>query len=242
MITWGTEFSVAGVMFAAAFVSGLAGFAFALIALGLLFQLVPPLAAVPLVLAGSLVAQVISLYTVREGVQWPRLWPFLVGGLLGIPLGAALLRGVDPAGFRLGLGAFLIGYSLYMLARRGALVVIGENRVADGAVGLVGGVMGGLAGLSGALPTVWCGMRGWTRGEQRGVYQPYIFVMQIAALAWIGATLAIPDGTGRLFLACLPGTVLGTWLGIRLYNRIGDVMFRRVVLGLLLLSGVVLVL
>ena len=241
MITWDAQLSVAGVMFVAAFVSGLAGFAFALIALGLLFLLVPPLVAVPLVLAGSLVAQVISLYVLREGVQWPRLWPFVGGGLLGIPLGAEALRGLDPAGFRLGLGAFLIGYSLFMLARRGALVVAGAGRLVDGAVGLVGGVMGGLAGLSGALPTVWCGMRSWTRGEQRGVYQPYILIMQIAALGWIGATLAIPDGTTLLFLLCLPGTVLGTLLGIRLYRRIDDALFRRVVLGLLLVCGLVLV-
>ena len=34
----------------------------------------------------------------------------------------------------------------------------------------------------------------------------------------------------------------GTWLGIRLYKRIDDVLFRRIVLGLLLVSGLVLVL
>jgi len=41
-------------------------------------------------------------------------------------------------------------------------------------------------------------------------------------------------------LVCLPATLLGAFLGIRLYGRVNDRQFRAVVLWLLLASGVVL--
>ena len=45
---------------------------------------------------------------------------------------------------------------------------------------------------------------------------------------------------GRLTLICLPGTVLGVWLGVKAYGRVDDRQFRRIVLWLLLASGGVL--
>ena len=54
------------------------------------------------------------------------------------------------------------------------------GRAADGVVGFGGGVLGGAAGLSGPLPTIWCGLRGWNRSRQRAVYQPF----NLAVLSW----------------------------------------------------------
>jgi len=48
------------------------------------------------------------------------------------------------------------------------------GRTADGAIGFAGGILGrGLAGLSGALPTVWATLRGWGKDERRGVFQAF---------------------------------------------------------------------
>jgi hypothetical protein len=44
------------------------------------------------------------------------------------------------------------------------------------------------------------------------------------------------------FLVALPALGLGGWLGIRLYDRVDEVLFRRIVLWLLLISGGVLLL
>jgi hypothetical protein len=32
--------------------------------------------------------------------------------------------------------------------------------LADGGIGLIGGMMGGLGGLNGPAPTLWCSLRG----------------------------------------------------------------------------------
>ena len=41
-----------------------------------------------------------------------------------------------------------------------------------------------------------------------------------------------------LFLIGLPTLALGTWAGLKLFGKLDDAMFRRIVLALLLVSGV----
>jgi hypothetical protein len=54
----------------------------------------------------------------------------------------------------------------------------------------------------------------------------------------LGGTGMIGAETGGLFLLGLPALALGTWAGPNLFGRLKDASFRRVVLVLLLLSGV----
>ncbi|HJS31348.1 MAG TPA: sulfite exporter TauE/SafE family protein, partial [Alphaproteobacteria bacterium] len=131
---------IAAGAFLAAFASGLAGFAFALVASGVLLNVLSPIEAVPVILAGSILSQFATLPALRHAVRWRRLWPFLLGGALGVPFGVELLQIADPGTFRFGVGVFLIAYSGYMLLRpRPAPIGVG-SRAADGAIGLVGGV------------------------------------------------------------------------------------------------------
>ena len=38
-------------------------------------------------------------------------------------------------------------------------------------------------GLSGALPTIWCGLKGWGKDAQRAVFQPFnLAVLSFALL------------------------------------------------------------
>jgi hypothetical protein len=55
---------------------------------------------------------------------------------------------------------------------------------------------------------------------------------------WLGGTGLVGADTLRLFMIGLPLLLAGTWVGLRLYARLDEAGFRRVVLGLLLISGV----
>ena len=57
------------------------------------------------------------------------------------------------------------------------------GRAADAIVGFAGGILGGLAGLSGPLPTLWASVRGWTKDQRRGVFQIFNGTVLGAALA-----------------------------------------------------------
>jgi uncharacterized membrane protein YfcA len=116
------------------------------------------------------------------------------------------------------------------------------GRIADGAIGLGGGVLGGLAGLSGPLPTIWAGLRGWGKDAKRGVFQAYnLSILTFAMVSQAVAGLMTVE-LGRLVLLALPGTIAGAWLGRRLYSRLSDRRFDSAILVLLLISGFSLVL
>ncbi len=231
---------LAAASFVAAFASGLAGFAFALIASGVYLHVLEPTAAVALVLAGSIATQSMTIFRLREGVVWRRFWPFLIGGIVGVPFGVALLGHLDAATVRLIVGGFLVAYSAVMLALRQPPQISGGGQAADGVVGLIGGVMGGFAGLSGALPTVWCNLRGWPKDEQRGVYQPFIVAMQGFGLVTLSMAGGVTRQTWVAFAICLPALLLGAYAGLKLYAHVDDKGFRRIVLSLLLVSGLAL--
>jgi uncharacterized protein len=79
----------------AGFVQGLSGFAFSMVSIAIwVWALDPKLAAVMAVF-GSLVGQVIGLFTVPRKLDWRELAPFVLGGLVGIPLGVMLLPRLD---------------------------------------------------------------------------------------------------------------------------------------------------
>lgn len=231
---------VAGAL-AGGFVNGLTGTGYALVSLGFWLQAMGPATAAPLVATCSVMGHVQSLPAIWNGVRWPRLWPFLVAGLAGVPLGTLLLERVPVPSLKLGVGLLLIAYSAWMGLVRRPPIVTGGGRAADAAAGFVGGVMGGMASLSGPAPVIWSQLRGWPRHEQRAINQP--FNMSILAFAWLSAAIGgLLDTRYLIWVAvALPTTLLGARLGLRLYGRVGDVGFRRLVLLFLGISGLSLI-
>ena len=112
--------------------------------------------------------------------------------------------------------------------------------LADGAAGVLSGIVGGATGLAGIVPTVWASVRGWTKDEQRAVFQPVAVAIFAGATLWLGATVPVERETLRLFVIGLPVLLVGSWAGLKLYGRLDEAAFRRVVLIVLLVSGVAL--
>src|SRR5262249_4769554 len=77
--------------FAAALVTGVAGFAFGLVAAGVWLHILTPMQTATLIIAFGLVVQGISVWKLRHALRWSRLWPFLLGAAFGVPLGVAIL-------------------------------------------------------------------------------------------------------------------------------------------------------
>ena len=152
----------------------------------------------------------------------------------------AALHAIDPKALKVLLGLLLVGYTGLTLVVRRFPTVSAGGRAADGVVGFRGGALGGVAGLSGALPTIWCGLRGWNADTQRGVYQPFNLAILGIVLCTYTTQGMLTAQVGRYLLVCLPGTIVGAFLGVRVYGRVDDRQFRALILWLLLASGIVL--
>jgi hypothetical protein len=84
-------------------------------------------------------------------------------------------------------------------------------------------------------------LRGWPKDEQRAVFQP-VGVATFAMIAlWLGGAGMVAADTLMLFAIGLPVVLGGTWAGLRLYGKLDEAGFRKVVLALLLVSGATLV-
>ena len=226
--------------FAGGFVAGLAGFGTALMALGIWLYVLPPSDAVPLILICSVVAQSWTLPSLWRSFDFTLIWPFVIGGLIGVPLGTLLVAQADPNAFKLTVGVFLLLFPLALYFSKPMAFRFG-GRPADAAIGFAGGILGALAGLSGPLPILWATIRGWGKDERRGIFQTYNWAVLFAALCLQAASGLIAGHVVWLALLAFPGTILGAWLGARCYHAMSDRNFRDVVLSLLFLSGVALV-
>lgn len=202
---------------------------------------VEPVLAGPLVAFGTLFGQILSIGTARRGLDAGLIWPFVAGGILGVPLGVALLPHLDQLAFKLGVGLLLLCWCPAMLVARDISRITGGGRLADGLVGWIGGIMCGIAGLNGPAPTLWTTFRGWERDRQRAVFQTFSLVTQTLTITAYLAAGIIQAGTAWLFAVIVPAMLIPTLVGARLYRSFTDAGFRRIVLGLLALSGAILV-
>jgi uncharacterized protein len=199
--------------FAAAFVTGLAGFAFGMVAAGIWLLALTPVQTTILIVAYALLVQGYSSWRLRRTIVLSRLLLFVVGSAVGIPAGVAVLELASAVHLRTGVGLLLIAFSLYNLLRPKMPDLKNAGRTADAGIGFLNGLLGGATGLGGIVPTLWCVLRGWPRDEQRAVAQPTAvatFALSLLAFGWVG--LVTPEAV-RLFLIGLPALVAGTLLG-----------------------------
>jgi uncharacterized membrane protein YfcA len=69
------------------------------------------------------------------------------------------------------------------------------------------------------------------------VFQPSGVAVFLMTGLWLGGTGMIGGDTLLLFLIGLPALAVGTWAGLKLFGKLDDQAFRRIILVLLLISG-----
>lgn len=234
------------ILAASALMSGLSGFGFSAIG-ALCLTLLPPKMGVPLLMTLSAANQVMSLRQLKADMKPIRQWwpdgpaPYLLGGLVGVPIGLMILKSLPTGQLMLVFGSFLVLYALYSLLKPAAahVTTTGKNWLASSLVGMSGGVIGGFTAFPGAAVVVWSGLRNLPKTEARSIVQPYIFILQILSIGLLA--LQRPETFGKtywlLVAITVPIVLPCTMIGVRLYRSLSDVNFRRVTFILLGVSG-----
>jgi uncharacterized membrane protein YfcA len=232
------------VLWAGAFLGGLAaggaGFAFGIVGSAVWLHAISPLHATMLVVSGGLLIQIGTIWPLRRSLDLARLWPFLLAGFIGIPIGVWLLVRTEPHALRAALGGFLAIYGGHALLTPQLPRITGGGRAADALIGLFGGILGGVGGYSGVAPAIWSQLRGWPKDVARGFYQPFIVMAHVTTMAWIGVVALDRMGLVLLVIA-LPALLLGAVVGWTIYGRLDERRFRQAFAALLLVSGAILI-
>jgi uncharacterized protein len=226
--------------FVGGFASGLAGFAMGFIVSGIWLHIITPIQTTTLVVGYGLCTQGYGVWKLRHALRWRMIAPFIVGGTLGVPIGTLLLTYFDPGWLRAGVGVLLVVYGIYGLVQP-VFRPVPAGVAADGTVGFFNGVLCGMTGLPGFIITIWCQLRGWSKDVQRAVFQPVMLAaMAVTAIA-LGVSGAVTVEIAKLYVLGLPAMLGGLWLGFRLYGKLDDAAFRKVILVLLLAAGLALI-
>jgi uncharacterized protein len=225
------------------FVNGLTGFGTALTAVPVWLQIFPPAQAGALGAAAGCTGQLLTIHLIVHAIDWKKVGPFIVAGLAGVPIGTWLLPLVNVAAFKLGVGVVLVTYCGFCLLAPRLSPGLGDKggAWADAMVGFGGGIMGGLAGLSGPLPIMWATFKTWSRDEKRALFQSFNFVILAATLLSSALAGLLPSSFWWAVALTVPATFAGVMAGSWLYRRLDDRRFDRLVLSILMAMGVFLI-
>ena len=233
----GATFLLAGL------VKGVIGMGLPTVAMGLLAIVLPPAEAAAILVVPSLVTNVWQLWAGPSfGALARRLWPMMVGVVVGTIAGAGVLAGNVAGLAKIGLGIALVIYALVGLA--GLRLAVARRR--EGWLGpLTGAATGLVTGATGVfvIPAVpYLQAIGLEKDD----------LVQALGLSFTVSTIALAIGLMRVdalsihsvwisLLALVPA-LIGMQAGQWLRQRIAAATFRRVFFAGLLLLGATLAL
>src|ERR1700710_427710 len=103
--------------FAGGFVSGFSGFAMGLVVSGIWLHIITPVQTATLIAGYGLLTQGYGILKLRQALDWKKIWPLMLGTVIGISVGVTLLSYTNPVYLRFGVGVLLVIYTIYGLAR-----------------------------------------------------------------------------------------------------------------------------
>jgi uncharacterized membrane protein YfcA len=225
------------VVFAGGVVSGLAGFGFALVAVPPLLLIFDP----PTVVTASILLSILSGWVVLPG-HWHeiksgtifRLTPW---ALLGLAPGVALIKTLAPDAIKLLSG--LVVAALAAATAAGWRPPGAHSSVAMAVAGATSGMLNASIGMAGPPVVLLFAARDFDMHAFRTSIVVYFLVVDVAGIGLLVWQGVIGWGEVSIALWLLPGALVGGVVGRRLVTRVSAPAFRRTVLAMLLLTGVV---
>lgn len=227
---------VAGVMFFAGLVQGLAGFGSALVAIPLMALFLGMATAVPLMALTAAMMAVINVIHLRRVMRWRPLLPLLGGYLVGTPIGFYFLVAA-PEALVLGLlGILLTIYATASLAGRAPRYRwLKEQRVV---LGTISGALGSAFSTNGPPIILHVSSQDWPADVKKAVLSLFFLTSSVITVAaFVAGGLVNPTVLDLTFRA-IPALILGTVSGIAVYRRISVRSYQRLTFALVLAMGV----
>jgi uncharacterized membrane protein YfcA len=206
------------------------------VAVPLLAHFLPLQFVVPLILVVDFSASAVLGGGTRRHARWDEVRSLLPASAVGVVLGVTLLIHLPRQPLLTGLGLFILLFGL-----RSALNLHGEKHITRWwslPAGLTGGVVGALFGTGGPPYVIYLSHRLHEKSELRATLSA-LFLLDggLRIVAFIVAGLLMQDGIFMALLGALPLMGLGLYAGHRIHVGLSSQQMRRIIGGLLLVSG-----
>jgi uncharacterized membrane protein YfcA len=223
------------IIFTSALARSTLGFGDALIAMPLLTLIIGVQTATPLVaFVGPTIALTIVWRNWRS-IDLKATWHLILSSLIGIPVGVLVLTTAPEEMVKRLLGLSIILISLYNLVRP-ALITLYQRKWAY-VFGFVAGVLGGAYNTNGPPVVIYGAMRRWPPERFRATLQGYFLPTGLLILIGHGVAGLWTPQVLRLYTFALPVILIAIFLGGKLNQRIPPGRFERLIYGILLGLG-----
>jgi uncharacterized membrane protein YfcA len=231
-----TYFLICLIAFFAGFTQGLSGFGSVLLSLPLLTLFVDIKIVIPLVALFAMVLTTILLIQLWRHIEWKKVYPLLIGAIIGIPVGVFFLKKLDKNIIQMIVGIVLISFSGYSLFAGPTRRFIHERWAV--LFGFLGGCLGGAITAAGPPVIVYTSLQPWDKDKIKATLQGFFFFSGLTIVfshAISGVTTAL---VVRYFIISIPLLIGGTYAGSFFYGMVKEEGYKRIVLILLGLLGV----
>lgn len=224
------------IVFFAGFTQGVSGFGSVLLALPFLAIFLDIKTVIPLVALFGLSITLVLFIQLRKYLEWKKIYPLVVGAILGIPFGVFFLKRFDSDVIHWTLGIFLVFYSSYKL-----FYTLPERGIREGWAYLSGffaGCLGGALGAAGPPVIVYTSLQPWTKDTIKVTLQGFFVVCDLMVVIAQAASGVTTVSVLKFFMISLPALVLGTYSGSYFYGMIKEEWYKRILLILLAFLGI----
>ena len=222
-------------VFAGIFTQSITGFGLALVMMPILVSLLGIKTAAPLVAMIAAIAETSLLIQYRKSLNIKAVWRLSIASIVTIPVGVFAVSWLDEKITTAILGVILISYALYALANFSLPML--EHPIWGYNFGLIAGFLSGAYNTPGPPIIIFGNCRRWQPTEFKSNLQGFFLLNSAMVLGSHFWQNNIGFDVWQYLLFSLPAIVLGLWLGIRLDSLINAVIFRKLVLGALIILG-----
>lgn len=221
--------AVHGLLAAAAFLQGVTGIGFALIAGPVLLLALNDGVAAPITALLTLAISVLLLPGAWRAVDRTLFLRFITAALLALPLGFLLFAVASPTLLKLIAGLVIGGLTAAMITGASAASA-SPGRAGDAAAGALGGALGGALSILGPPLSLRMTALGLPKAVNRGTV--IAFFVASYPVVFAGQSLLGAGGAGDTAfraLAYAPATLLGAVAGQLAASRVSEAFFQRLV-------------
>ncbi|MCA1788668.1 MAG: sulfite exporter TauE/SafE family protein [Thioalkalivibrio sp.] len=224
-----------GAVFAGAVLTGTTGFGFALLAVPLLLWILPPSSVVFVVtILGTITSGAIALQA-RGAIDWRAARWLIACATVGLWLGSTLLVVLPPTVLETIANLAVVVFALLLTRRPTKVVSLSVPLLA--LAGVATGTLTTSVGMGGPPTVLAFAYAGVAKDSMRSTVSAFFAVNGVLGIALLLARGLVEGQDALLALALIAPAALGTAIGTHLSRRLSQRSYRRLALGILLVTG-----
>lgn len=231
---------IAVIIFIASLTQGMTGFGFQLVAIPLLSLIVDIKYAIPLGMLCGFVINCWLIVDLRKHIHFSELKELFIGAFIGIPVGIYILSSAPEQLLRISLAVMILLFVFVSFTN--IIKPVGLNSNWGYLSGILSGIFGGALNTNGPPVLIYFYLQGWDKRKFKGTLTGFFMFTSIVIIAghiYTGLT------TGNIFfdfLYYVPIVLTGIFIGTKLFNKVSNELYNKIILAALTLIALFLIL